>query len=71
MEGSSFVAPIRHERGHVLRCTECGNLYLSHEPGDFAEQLCNRCFEAALAPASEAHEQLLAEERHHAHLVAA
>ena len=70
MEGSSFVPPNRHERGHVLRCTECNSLYLSHEPGDFAEQLCNRCFEAALAPATEAHEVLLAEEKLHEYLVA-
>lgn len=70
MEGSSFVPPNRHERGHVLRCTGCERLYLSHEPGDAGEQLCNWCFEAALAPATEAHEILLEDERRHEQLVA-
>lgn len=70
MEGSSFVPPNRHERGHVLRCNGCDRLYLSHEPGDAGEQLCNRCFEAALAPATEAHELLLAKEECHEDLVA-
>ena len=71
MEGSSFVAPSGNERAHVLRCTECGSLFLSHDPGDSAEVVCNACFEVALAPASEAHERLLAEERERLHRIAA
>lgn len=71
MEGSSFVVPERPERTQVLRCTECGNLYFSHEPGDMAETLCNQCFEAQFAPQSEAHVYLIAEEKAHEHWIAA
>jgi hypothetical protein len=70
MEGSTFVLPERPERTHVLRCTACGNLYFSHEPGDMTETLCNPCFEAQFAPQSEAHMLLLEDERTHEHPVA-
>ena len=71
MEGSSFVVPKRPEGTQVLRCTECGNLYFSHEPGDAAEELSNQCFEARFAPQSEAHAALLAEEVERLHPIAA
>lgn len=71
MEGSSFVVPERLERTQVLRCSECGNLYFSHEPGDMAETLCNHCFEAQFAPQSEAHAYLMAEEKARDHRIAA
>jgi hypothetical protein len=71
MEGSSFVVPERPERTQVLRCTECGDLYFSHEPGDAAEELCNQCFEARFAPQSEAHAVLLADEKAREHRIAA
>ena len=71
MEGSSFVVPESPERTQVLRCTECGKLYFSHEPGDAAEELCNECFEARFTPQTEAHEVLIAEEEGREHRVAA
>jgi hypothetical protein len=70
MEGSSFVPSNLLEEMKELICTQCGKAYHSHEVADGAEQLCNRCFEAQLSPATPEHVALLHGEEIEADLVA-